>query len=582
MAASGMGFCGRIARLPGGLDHPLPLTDLVAMADANLNYLLRTPRPHLGHACRFCNYLSFCPPHPGGNDSIANGDSDCRMDWEYPFMREMTGRTDGLEIDAGVRKRVLGYLDGDGYAHADGGIYCGGEPRAGESYISTWTGGKILYTLADTYARTGDAEARQLARRVFQRLITLASTRDGLAWYEGGAGPWRDGRWFDTFITCNYGVASEPLLHYARCCGDAEALDWAVRFARGSVAGVQANLGIRRVQPDGTFGDQVHLHTHEAWGVADVGLHTGDADLLGWAERLYAFVRSRGGDSGFFPEKMILPDTRCWDGHHDRAFISETCITADMVDIALCLARAGRVDYFDHAERYVRNYLRTGQFRLTPAVEAWYRQRHAERPMADVEAGLAMLRHDYDGAFLGHIGLTDWLHDAASVPDLTMAGCCVPEGMRAIHAVWRAAAEETDSTVRINMPFDRDLPSARIRCTLGDVGRIVVEMHRSCTALHVRPPAWLDWPALEVRVNHEPIEAAALRQEAPAGYLALSRPQAGQRIEVIWPQPCFEQHITWGGQMDAPRQATFRWKGNTILAAHAEGEIGMFRLYGEL
>lgn len=54
--------------------------DLVRMASDAMNYLIKTPRSELNYACRFANFLGECPPGPAGEDLVANGDSDCRMD----------------------------------------------------------------------------------------------------------------------------------------------------------------------------------------------------------------------------------------------------------------------------------------------------------------------------------------------------------------------------------------------------------------------------------------------------------------------------------------------------------------------
>jgi len=42
-----------------------------------------------------------------------------------------------------------------------------------------------------------------------------------------------------------------------------------------------------------------------------------------------------------------------------------------------------------------------------------------------------------------------------------MMGCCVPEGMRAIHTAWINTVTRDKTGVRVNMCFDRDAPEAK-------------------------------------------------------------------------------------------------------------------------
>lgn len=486
------------------------------------------------------------------------------------YLREMTGRTDGLDVEQGVRRRILSYVSPQGYAMAAGGIYCGGEVDRAAYYISNWSTGKILYSLAETYARSGDEQARVSARKLFLGLKSLATVEGDKAWFVGGSGPYLDGKWYDTFITFNYGAATEPVLQYARLTGDEEAWDFAQMLARGTASGIQANLGDRRIRADGSFADHTHLHTHETWGVADVAATLGDPELLAWARRVYEFVRRMGGDSGFFPERMLLPNTTCWDGYPERIFMSETCITGDMVSIAACLARAGQPEYYDHIERYVRNYLRHVQFFVTPTVESYYRARHANRPADEVEAGLRMLRQDYQGGFLGHVGVNDWIERAANVA-LPMVGCCVPEGMRALYTAWKQAVVTDAAGTRINMHFSRETPEVSVHSYLPEAGRLAITLRRD-GPLAVRVPAWAPLASVQARRNGRSVPVTI--QGAYANFANL---HDGDVLDVAYDLPAFTQQVAIGGNPEAQRQVRYAWQGNTILGIDQPG--GTFPLY---
>src|SRR5438874_982494 len=61
--------------------------DLQKMAAWSLRYLNRCPRPALHYEPVFFVRPMHVPPVPEGHDSIVPGDTDVRMDWEYPNMR---------------------------------------------------------------------------------------------------------------------------------------------------------------------------------------------------------------------------------------------------------------------------------------------------------------------------------------------------------------------------------------------------------------------------------------------------------------------------------------------------------------
>jgi hypothetical protein len=147
---------------------PGPDIDLVAMGRWAQNYLVNNAYPSLDYACRFS--LEWrCPPPKIEVELTANGDTDCRMDWEFMHMAEMCGVNQTADAATGVRRRILGYLGADNLAHVPGAIYCGSVP-ADRIYVSPWSTGKILVSLAETFARHGDKAAKERARQVFQAL----------------------------------------------------------------------------------------------------------------------------------------------------------------------------------------------------------------------------------------------------------------------------------------------------------------------------------------------------------------------------------------------------------------------------
>ena len=78
--------------------------NIKGMARWAMNYLLRTPRPELDYQPRFYCHPLMCPPVLAGWDSIVDGDTDCRMDWEFYYMRDICGATEGRDIEKAFHK----------------------------------------------------------------------------------------------------------------------------------------------------------------------------------------------------------------------------------------------------------------------------------------------------------------------------------------------------------------------------------------------------------------------------------------------------------------------------------------------
>jgi hypothetical protein len=280
------------------------------------------------------------------------------------------------------------------------------------------------------------------------------------------------------------------------------------------------------------------------------GRVSGEHALVEWARRGYEFVRSRGTDFGWFPERMILPGEHASDGFDERVSVSETCCTGDMAQIAAELARAGYPHYWDHVERYVANYLREVQFAVTPEVEGWYRRRHASLAAAEVSQGLETLR-DFEGGFLSDVSVNQWASPTFGF--LPMAGCCVPEGARAVATAWKSAVTREGGGVSVNLHLSHQCDEATVVALEAGIEICA----RQEGAYRVRAPAWTT--RAEVRSLRDGVEQSAVWT---GDYLLFTAAHKGERIELRWPVPEFSQLVGVGGKIGEERSCTVEWRGN--------------------
>ena len=167
----------------------------------------------------------------------------------------------------------------------------------------------------------------------------------------------------------------EPLINYYLACGDQEALEFAKAYAEGIMTGAQPD-GIK-IKADGDI-DNGHSHTtmHALWGIAHLGVVTGDERYTAFAKRSWDFMLSRGTGAGWFP---AMPGGYSTD---------ETCLTSDMMSNAAMIARGGHPEYFDYVERYLRNRISPCQFVVTPEFEAEYKTVNQQAGEEKIRQGL--------------------------------------------------------------------------------------------------------------------------------------------------------------------------------------------------
>ncbi len=524
--------------------------DLKGMARWAMNYLIRTPRKELEYQPVFQCYPLLCPPVPAGNDVVVNCDTDARMDWEWYFMREISGCDAGRDVEAAFHQRIRNYIEPDGGVWAHPGCYSESKIHAvylPKDYVfHTWGATKILKSLSEDYARTGNPQSKELARKVMLALKKQAIWEgENRCYFPAGMGAVRrDGSIVPNNWNRHPAPIVEPLVTYYKATGDREGLAFALAYAEGIVHNLQPN-GIR-FQPDGSFpGGHSHGTMHAVWGVAHLGLITDRKDYIDFAKRAWDWMLTRGTGTGWFPAG---PDT-----------CNETCCVSDMMSNAACIAQAGHPEYYDYMERYFRNHISNQQFIVTPDFEAYYRRLHASADTKEVEKGLAEIRK-FQGGIIGGSGLNDFENELlGGTSGFKMFGCCAPEGMRAIYTAWTNTILRGPEGVYVNLCFSRPSAWGQVVSFLPDQGRLTVKSSVKDT-FFLRPPHWAPVDQVRAFVNARPItpdwSGAYLRFKAePEDELTITWPliQFTHRVEGLWPS-CAPQ-----------LKIAFQWIGNRVV-----------------
>lgn len=540
---------------PEHLQPPSSDLDLKRMAEWALNYLIRTPRQDLGYEPVFQCYPLGCPPVPEGEDPVVACDTDARMDWEWYYMRDITGSTRGREVEAAFHRRIKEYIDPEGRVWSHPGCYNEGHTTAKyekkDFVIHLWGATKILQSLSEDYARTRNPESKALAQKVMRALKQIATWDErGRCWFKCGMGALRaDGSIVPNGWNAQPAPVVEPLVTYWLATADAEGLEFAKAYAEGILNNLQP-AGIR-FQSDGAFNGHSHATMHAVWGVAHLGLVTGHQPYLDFAKRTWDWMLTRGTGTGWFPAG---PDD-----------CNETCCVSDMISIAALLGKSGNAEYYDYAERYFRNHIATQQFILTPEFATYYRDRNRSAGEEKIEKGLAELRK-FQGGIIGGSGLNDFENELlGGASGFRMFGCCAPEGMRAIYTVWLHTIERRPQSsagpagIYVNLSLNRESPWGKVLSFMPDQGRLAVKAAVRDT-FFLRPPHWADRAAVRAFIGTKPVPA-----DWAGDYVRLQA-EPGEVLTITYPLVEFSHHVAglWKSRPDL--RLSYRWRGNMVTS----------------
>ena len=534
--------------------------DLKHMAEWAMHYLIHTPRPEYDYEPVFQCHPLLCPPVPEGHDVVVPCDTDARMNWEWYYMREVSGSQAGQDVEAAFHRRLIGYVQPDGTVLAHVGCYNEGDINKvytdADRVYHVWGATKILHALAEDYRRTGNPQSKDTARKIMLRLKRLAVfTEQGACYFPAGMGAVsQDGAPVSNSWNPNPAPVVEPLVNFYLASGDEEALAFARAYAEGIMTAAQPG-GIH-IGADGNFGGgHGHAVLHALWGIAHLGIVTGETRYTDFVKRSLDWVLGLGTGTGWLP---AAPD---W-----AANCNETCMISDAMSNAALVACAGHPEYFDVVERFLRNYISNLQFIVTPAFEAYYRELNPQVSAHDIEQGLLALRK-FQGGIIGGSGLNAYENELLHAHGFEMFGCCAPEGMRAIYTAWTHAIQRLPASplgpegVYVSLCLNRDSEWGDVRSAFPEAGglRVKAKVHDT---FYLRVPHWAPRDAVRCFRNGSPAPVIWSGE-----YVRFEDAHPGDELAIGYPLLQFT-HVA-GGQWQkvAPElKLTFEWLGNMVVS----------------
>jgi len=313
-----------------------------------------------------------------------------------------------------------------------------------------------------------------------------------------------------------------PLVRWHELSGSREAR----RLAEGLTHFVVDHSGV--FEPDGSYLERhsratghVHSRLAAAAGVLRLGTLADRQDWVDWARTVFDWSMAHVASSfGWISERAHSMDGGC-----------ETCCLTDALDLAVGLAEDGQTQYWDLAERIVRNHLLESQCPDT-------------------------------GGFSGHTMPGDycWVHPTTGQPEHHVGGCCSPAGVRALWRVWDRVVVRQEDTTFIHHSLDRHTPWATVVSALPWEGRVAVTVLQPGD-LMLRIPPWVCRDTVRVSVGAAP---APITWTGP--YVRVRNAAAGDCVEVCYAVPEERRAESIMG-----RQYEVTWRGSTVLAVEPAG-----------
>ena len=395
------------------------------------------------------------------------------------------------------------------------------------------TGG-LMTTLALRNACPEEAgRYDHLLRRMAYGLETAAVGRDDYAYYpDAGLGhPFNmpRGGWPHTeepadehatgegTVVAFLGYPLQGLAKWAVQSGDEQALQFAGKLAR---FGMKGRFWGHPADPDRMAGfEQGHVDSHFharaifLRGLLEYAIAAQDRNAIDFVRSSYEHMRSWGINRiGFIPTWV-----------NGRRICMETCLLGDLVALAVRMSETGTGDYWDDADRVIRNHLVESQIidreildRIQQHTSATVSQ-HAEaaKDAADTTAPLtsqptsmvgeppaSSLVDDrqvcFDGVLDRCMGtfMSDLL-PAGALNWRTMS-CCNANGCRGLYYAWEAITRCNGQDGQVNLLLNRTSPWLDVDSHLPYRGRVLIR-NKSCRRFCIRIPSWTR--ANDVRLN---------------------------------------------------------------------------------
>jgi hypothetical protein len=489
--------------------------DIAERARLALNALTETTDPEADYEVYWIVVFRSNPPHMFHScwQSTATG----KFMMAASFMRLMTGSEQNLHVDRRWMEVALKSQGPDGLNYVPlvgrpwAFVWSPVEPEEAkrrsefkDQLLSAMGNSTMLSTMSHFAKRDGSAIWRQAVRRAVDGMINLAVDEGELAYF------WpsfcfsvKDQPDYARMPTDPFeaetSIAPHGLVHAYQVLGYEPALT----MARKIINYLRHNF----YAPDGSFiaspgvpsRAHFHAHTRGLLAMQEYAETADDDELMGFVVQSYEkardlltnqiletglrVVKTPGASLiGFFPE---------WANSH-MGEKGETCQLSDMIAVALRLSEAGVGDYWDDADRWIRNHLAEAQLTNIDWIGR-LPQDLAVEPHGTTER----VPERNVGAFAGGPDPNDWYAGAHAH---VLGHCCTANGSKVLYWIWERILRYQDGKLRVNLLLNRASKWADVDSYIPYQGRVDVKVKQGVD-LSIRIPEWVTPAETHCKVN---------------------------------------------------------------------------------
>jgi len=499
--------------------------DIAEMARLAVNGLTGPTDPEADYEIYWRAAFNTNPP------VVWHSESDCvqvKFMEALPMMRLASGSSQDMQVEQRWMELLLQMQGPDGLLYfpktgrpwAKFGAY--GKEPPGDHTTNPFILGRLLGTMALYYETTGDEKWKEAGSRVvdgLDKLLIHENDKARFPCHEFGT----EGRYnppeYPADATHNPATylawTLQGLANFGKHADCSKAIGLARKLFRHVVEDCnhfdEHGKFLREYPADqcreGHETEMIHFHGHTMvlLSVLDYGVAAGDQEAIDFARRGFEYAMAHGECRlGYFAEWLNSP----------RVHTLELCELAEMVALAVKLSAAGAGDYWDMADRWVRNLFYEGQLRPEHVQWMhWLGESTATTEIAPMElppyhtAERAVERNV--GAFGGWLSPNDWI--PAGFPHNIgwkspgIMHCCTGNSTRAIYYAWENILGYDAGKLRVNLLMNRASQWADIDSHIPYAGQVDVKIKQSLE-LSVRIPEWVEPDQAKCTVNGKTVK----------------------------------------------------------------------------
>lgn len=550
--------------------------DLADMAKRLINAMVEPTDPQCNHEIYWLAVFGSKPVHMRHQFSdlvqfqiLAN----------LPRMRMISGSRQGLDVEKAVLEGMFRFIGPDGLYYNDpvSRPWCGEHDQsvppsdalnASQPFVSVLQSAIMLHALLCYGQAAGDAIYTETALRCAESLIPLAVQEGGIAYYPKWNYVRGEGYSYAPAHENSYRRLADwvPALALLQCydlTGHKPSLELARKLYRGiAEASLLDWLGkdgeslINWPEEESTYSG---FPVMSSILPLEFGLRLGDRPLVETAraafEKYLPFVEKW---TGYFSE-LIFHGEKVSKMH-----TAESCFMAWAIENAVMLSVAGAGDYWDDADRWVRNQFTEAQLKEGEWVGRMLEE--ASTGKLPPHASTEKVVERNMGSFAGFMLFNDWFggydHSVAdTLGGAAIQHCCTARSAVAIFEVWQHMIRWDGERLQVNLLLNRASEEADIDSHLPYAGRIDVRVKKPL-ALSVRIPEWVRPGEVRVTVDGKDRPVAVSGRYADVGPLA-----AGEVATMSFPIGEREETAVVHG-----RRYALRIKGSTVISVDPQGQ----------